>query len=85
MTLAAFHRLCPECGSNSPTGRDGFCNACRCRYADEEPDAATILIRDLYQLVHQYRNDLLYPPAADSRERRIAAIDAALAREPQHG
>ena len=85
MTLGAFHRLCPECGANQPTGRDGFCNECRSRYAEGEPDAAKILIGDLYQLVHQYRNDLLYPPAADSRERRIAAIDAALAREPQHG
>jgi len=33
---------------------------------------------DLLALVDQYRNDMLYPPAADSRERRIAAIDAVL-------
>ncbi|GLI99161.1 hypothetical protein [Sphingobium sp. BS19] len=33
----------------------------------------------LLALVHQYRSDLLYPPSDDSRERRIAAIDAVLA------
>ena len=32
MTLAAFHRLCPECGTNPPTARDGFCNGCRALY-----------------------------------------------------
>lgn len=32
----------------------------------------------LVVLAYQYRNDLLYPPSADSRERRIAAIDALL-------
>jgi hypothetical protein len=26
--------------------------------------------------LHQYRNDMLYPPAPDSRERRVAMIDA---------
>ena len=33
---------------------------------------------DLLALVRQYRNDLLYPPAPDSVQRRIAAIDAVL-------
>lgn len=35
--------------------------------------------KDLIALAHQYRNDMLYPPAADSRVRRIEAIDAVLA------
>ena len=34
----------------------------------------------LLALAHQYRNDMLYAPADDSRERRIAAIDAVLAK-----
>lgn len=35
---------------------------------------------DLFDLVLQYRNDLLHPVAPDSRERRLAAIDAAIAK-----
>lgn len=35
---------------------------------------------DLFALVLQYRNDLQFPPAPDSRERRLAAIDAAIAK-----
>jgi hypothetical protein len=35
---------------------------------------------ELLALAHQYRNDLLYPPVADSRERRIAAIDEVIAK-----
>lgn len=33
---------------------------------------------DMLTALHQYRNDMLFPPAADSRERRIAMIDAAI-------
>lgn len=32
----------------------------------------------LIALAHQYRSDMLYPPATDSRVRRIEAIDAVL-------
>lgn len=35
---------------------------------------------ELVQALHQYRSDLLYPVAPDSRERRIARIDALLAK-----
>jgi hypothetical protein len=35
---------------------------------------------DLLALAYQYRNDLKYPPAPDSRERRLQAIDAAIAK-----
>jgi hypothetical protein len=35
---------------------------------------------DLLALVIQYRNDLLYPPSGESRDRRLAAIRAALAK-----
>lgn len=35
---------------------------------------------ELLALAHQYRNDMLYPVAPDSKERRIAAIDAVLAK-----
>ena len=40
---------------------------------------------DMLTALDQYRSDLLYPPAADSRERRLAMIDKLLARakEPQ--
>jgi len=38
------------------------------------------LLDELILLAHQYRNDLIYPLADDSRERRIAAIDAVLAK-----
>ena len=35
---------------------------------------------DLLDLAYQYRNDMRYPPAADSRERRIALIESVLAK-----
>ena len=35
---------------------------------------------DLLALAHQYRDDLRYPPTADSITRRLAAIDAVLAK-----
>lgn len=35
---------------------------------------------DLVTILHQYRSDMLRPPAPDSRERRIAMIDAAIAK-----
>ena len=35
---------------------------------------------DLLALAHQYRNDLRHPPSADSITRRLAAIDAVLAK-----
>jgi type VI protein secretion system component VasF len=34
----------------------------------------------LFGLVLQYRNDLHHPVAADSRERRLAAIEAVIAK-----
>ena len=35
---------------------------------------------DLLSLVLQYRDDLHHPPAPDSRERRLQAIEAAIAK-----
>ena len=35
---------------------------------------------DLLALAYQYRDDLRHPPPADSITRRLAAIDAAIAR-----
>lgn len=35
---------------------------------------------ELLAMAYQYRSDLLYPPTPDSRERRIAAIDALVAK-----
>ena len=47
--------------------------------AQVRANAALIVgAKALLALAHQYRNDMLYPPADDSRERRIAAIDAVL-------
>jgi hypothetical protein len=43
---------------------------------DAEPASTSELIAAL----HQYRDDMRYPPAADSRERRIAMIDALIAK-----
>lgn len=44
------------------------------------PASPTREVVELVGLLHQYRSDLKYPPAPDSRERRIAAIDAAIAK-----
>ena len=50
--------------------------------SDSRRDVAAILAAaghaDLLALAHQYRNDLRYPPTADSITRRLAAIDAGL-------
>ena len=47
------------------------------------PPANPILIAaapDLLALAYQYRDDLRHPPTADSITRRLAAIDAVLAK-----
>jgi len=49
----------------------------------DEAEATARLISaapDLLNLAIQYRNDMHYPVAPDSRERRIAAIDAAISK-----
>lgn len=46
---------------------------------------ATREVEGLRAALYQYRSDLLYPPAQDSRERRIAMIDALLAGETNRG
>ena len=38
------------------------------------------LNQDLLALAHQYANDMRYPPTADSRQRRLAAVEAVLAK-----
>jgi len=40
---------------------------------------------DLLALAYQYRDDLRHPPSADSITRRLAAIDAAIARATTQG
>lgn len=43
------------------------------------PPAPADLV-ELVTILHQYRSDMLRPPAPDSRERRVAMIDAAIAK-----
>lgn len=38
-------------------------------------DEALLLTDNLIALAAQYRNDMMYPPASDSRTRRIEMID----------
>ena len=38
------------------------------------------LNEDLLALAYQYANDLRYPPTEDSRKRRLAAVEAVLAK-----
>ena len=48
----------------------------------EEIEANVRLIAaapDLLALAYQYANDMRYPPSADSRQRRLAAVEAVLA------
>jgi hypothetical protein len=35
---------------------------------------------DLLALAYQYANDMRYPPTPDSRQRRLAAVEAVLAK-----
>lgn len=37
-------------------------------------------VSGVLEALYQYRSDMLYPPAADSRERRIAMIDKLIAK-----
>jgi len=49
--------------------------------ARREADAALMAAApDLLALAYQYRNDLKYPPAPDSVDRRLSAIAAAIAK-----
>ena len=48
--------------------------------ASDSNNSLMIAAPDLLALAHQYRDDLRYPPAADSITRRLAAIDAVLAK-----
>lgn len=41
---------------------------------------AQALIEELLALAYQYRDDLNYPPAPDSRERRLARIAEVIAK-----
>lgn len=40
--------------------------------------ALNAAMNEAYQLIVQYRDDLLHPPAPDSKERRLKRIEAAL-------
>ena len=48
--------------------------------ASDANNSIMIAAPDLLALAHQYRDDLRYPPDKDSTIRRIAAIDAVLAK-----
>lgn len=49
--------------------------------AEDEANALLIAAApDLLALAYQYRDDLRYPPTADSITRRLTAIDAVLAK-----
>lgn len=64
---------------NRPTGGEdrahwaNVFNAKNCRDANAQIEA-------LLALAHQYASDLRYPPTADSITRRLAAIEAVLAK-----
>ncbi|RVG88709.1 hypothetical protein [Sinorhizobium meliloti] len=52
-----------------------------CGERDTEANARLIAAApDLLQLAFQYRDDLRHPPSPDSRERRLAAIEAVLSK-----
>jgi hypothetical protein len=51
------------------------------RRADEMPDFRLMSVApELLALALQYRDDLRYPPSSDSTERRLAAIEAVIAK-----
>lgn len=45
---------------------------------EAEKQALNAAMNEAYQLICQYRDDLLHPPAPDSKERRLKRINAAL-------
>lgn len=55
---------------------------------NEEPrdttDIEASLAADYVKLARQYRNDLKHPPSDESRQRKIAMIDAALAKSDRN-
>lgn len=42
--------------------------------------AARLAVSEAMNLIYQYRDDMRHPPAPDSRERRVEAIEAMLAK-----
>lgn len=52
----------------------------RAALAERQPEAAPEGWREAIELIAQYRSDLKYPVAKDSRDRRIERIDAFLAK-----
>lgn len=46
----------------------------------QQQEISQEVAQELLALAYQYRADLKYPPTADSIERRLAAIAAAIAR-----
>lgn len=71
-----------------------FWSECRDpRYAKSEPvayvradlvAAQEALLREAMEALHQYVNDMRYPPERDSRERRIAMAQTTLAKLREH-
>jgi hypothetical protein len=52
-----------------------------CWASNSEANARLIAAApDLLTLIYQYRDDLRHPPAPDSRESRLEAIEAAIAK-----
>ena len=73
---------------------DDFWSECRDpRYAKSAPvayvradrlEAQEALLREAMAALHQYVNDMRYPPERDSRDRRIAWAQATLAKLRAH-
>lgn len=71
MMVGDEYTICPMCGGNDGQGCYGNCPS-------QEIPKLWAEIERLREVIIQYRDDLLYPPPAESIERRIRMIDAVL-------
>lgn len=73
--------LAQDAWAQAPFTANELAESCEClATAHAHIERIEALNAELFALARQYRSDLKFPPADDSRERRIAAIDTVLAR-----
>jgi hypothetical protein len=83
VTLAELERIATETGAHilwDSAHRIGLSTVEVTIERPKRDNALTAAASELLSLAYQYADDLRYPPVGDSRSRRLAAVEAAIAR-----